>query len=47
MPLQEEELHELMAAAEKGTQQLITLQRQILGDVTLKKKAEGPKTAGS
>jgi ribonuclease PH len=36
----EEELHELMAAAEKGTQQLIALQREVLGDVPLKKKAE-------
>jgi ribonuclease PH len=35
-----EELAELMAAAEKGTQQLIALQRSVLGDVTLKKKAE-------
>ena len=35
-----EELHELMAVAEKGTQQLIALQRQILGEVTLKKKVE-------
>ena len=43
----EEELAELMAAAEKGTQQLIALQRQILGDVTLKKKAEATKPAGS
>jgi ribonuclease PH len=36
----DEELAELMAAADKGTQQLIALQRQVLGDVTLKKKAE-------
>ena len=36
----EEELGELMAAAEKGTQQLIALQRQVVGDVTLKKKVE-------
>jgi ribonuclease PH len=43
----DEELAELMAAAEKGTQQLIALQRQVLGDVTLKKKAEAPKTAGT
>src|SRR5688572_24788678 len=35
-----EELHELMAVAEKGTQQLIALQREILGEVTLKKKVE-------
>ena len=35
-----EELQELMAVAEKGTQQLIALQRQILGEVTLKKKVE-------
>ena len=36
----DEELAELMSAAEKGTQQLIALQRTVLGDVTLKKKAE-------
>jgi ribonuclease PH len=36
----EGELHLLMAAAEKGTQQLIALQRQVVGDVTLKKKVE-------
>ena len=34
----EEELSVLMAAAEKGTQELIALQRRILGDVTLKVK---------
>jgi ribonuclease PH len=37
----EEELAVLMSVAEKGTQQLIALQRAVLGDVTLKaKKAE-------
>jgi len=36
------DLGELMAAAEKGTQQLIALQRQVVGDVVLKKKPEGP-----
>jgi ribonuclease PH len=35
----EEELALLMAAAEKGTQQLIAIQRAVLGDVVLKKKA--------
>jgi len=34
----EEELAFLMAAAEKGTQQLIAIQRAVLGDVVLKKK---------
>jgi ribonuclease PH len=36
----DEELAELMAAAEKGTQQLIAMQRVVLGDVVLKKKVE-------
>ncbi len=42
----EDELRELMAAAHKGTQELIAIQRAVLGDVVLKKpKVEGAKTA--
>jgi ribonuclease PH len=38
----EEELHGLMAMADKGTRQLIALQREIVGDIPLlkAKKAE-------
>jgi len=37
----EDEMKALMAAAHKGTQELIAMQRAVLGDVTLKKpKAE-------
>ena len=33
----EEEMHELLAAADKGTKELIAMQRAVLGDVVLKK----------
>ena len=36
----EEEMHELLAMADRGTKQLIDAQRAVLGDVPLKKKAE-------
>ena len=41
----EEELHRLMAAAHKGTQELIAIQRGVLGDVVLKKPK--PEVVGS
>ena len=37
----EEEMHDLLAMADKGTKELIAMQRAIVGDVPLKKKAEG------
>jgi ribonuclease PH len=40
-----EELTALMAAAEKGTQELIAMQRAVLGDVVLKKPKEPARTA--
>jgi ribonuclease PH len=43
----DQELAELMAMAHTGTQRLIALQREVVGDVVLKKKAEVPKPAGS
>ena len=36
----DDELRDLMAMADKGTQKLIALQREVVGDVTLKKKPE-------
>jgi ribonuclease PH len=36
----EEEMHDLLAMADKGTRELIALQRSVLGEVSLKKAAE-------
>ena len=36
----EDEMHELLAMAEKGTRELFAAQRAVLGDLVLKKKAE-------
>jgi ribonuclease PH len=37
-PFTEEEMAELLAAADKGIKELVTLQRKALGEVELKKK---------
>ena len=41
----EEELTLLMAAAHKGTQELIAIQKTVVGELALKKPKEPPKTA--
>src|SRR5688572_18488823 len=38
----DEEMRDLMAAADVGTQQLIAAQKSVLGEVTLKKRPEAP-----
>ena len=40
----EEELQQLMAAAHKGTQELIAIQKTVVGDLALKKPKAPPKT---
>jgi ribonuclease PH len=37
----EEEMHELLAMADKGTRQLFVAQREVVGDIALRKKPEG------
>ena len=37
-PFSDEELQELLAVADKGIQELVALQKKVLGDVELKKK---------
>ena len=41
----EDEMKALMTAAHKGTQELIAIQRAVLGDVVLKKPKPEPTTA--